>query len=179
MSLVSCEGGDTLNDSTIYEYNTDNGEVKVFYKDDELLMFDYNEIKLVGDYLLVSRDKGFGETLSVVKMSDGTKIVDNFYRIFAPYLGGDGSYYLDLVEGKWYKLRYPDSTFEGEIDNVDQLKEAGEALGDEDGFTQITQLNDKYYVYADDAGYFLRTYEKGSADEQLIITQNQLEELNS
>ena len=38
----------------------------------------------------------------------------------------------------------------------------------------IVQITDKYYVIYDDAGYFLRTYEKGSADEQLIITTKQV-----
>ncbi|WP_295152981.1 hypothetical protein [uncultured Ruminococcus sp.] len=57
--------------------------------------------------------------------------------------------------------------------------EAGEELAedamDASGAAYV-QLDDKYYVYYDDAGYFLRTYEKGSAEEQLIIVQNQIDE---
>ena len=75
------------------------------------------------------------------------------------------------------KLKYPDSTYTGTIEEDDTLIEAAEEFAEEPaGVTEATivQITDKYYVIYDDAGYFLRTYEKGSADEQLIITTKQV-----
>ncbi len=167
-------GGPYLDKETIYEYNTDTNEVTVFYND-EILSKEDPKIKIFGDYLMIDYKESLDRKLTVVKISDGTKIVDDV-RVFSPYLGGDGSYFRDLRDKKWYRLRYPDSTCTQTYEKSDTLKEAGEELSDEPaevGSSIIVQLNDKYYVMYDDAGYFLRTYEKGSAEEQLIMTQKQ------
>lgn len=168
-------GGPYISDNTIYEYDTDKGEASVFYTDD-LLRNEDPAIKIFGDYLMIEYKSVLDRTFSVIDLNDGSKIVDN-ERSFSPYLGGDGSCYREIMTKKWYKLRYPDSTYEGTFDKVDALIEAGEELSDDDTDTgNVIQLNDKYYVCRDDAGYFLRTYEKGSADEQLIITKQQIDE---
>ena len=173
MSLMS--GGPLVRDGIVYEYDTDKDEASVFLND-ELLNKEDPNITIFGDYLMLVYKSGLERMFSVIKLSDGTKIIDD-ERNFSPYLGGDGSYYRDLKNKKWYKLKYPDSTYEGQFEKAETLMEVGEELSDETaGSETIVQLDDKYYVCFDDAGYFLRTYEKGEADEQLIITQKQIEE---
>ena len=170
----STMGGPYLDEDIIYEYNTDTNEATVFYTD-EILSKEDPKIKMFGDYLMIDYKESLDRKLTVVKISDGTKIVDGV-RIFAPYLGGDGSYYRPFDNTKWFKLKYPDSTYTGTIEEDDTLIEAAEAFAEEPaevGSSIIVQLNDKYYVMYDDAGYFLRTYEKGSAEEQLIMTKKQ------
>ncbi|MBQ8965140.1 hypothetical protein [Ruminococcus sp.] len=171
--VSSMLGGDKIKDGTVYEYNTDTDEASVFLTDDAL-KGESLSISIFGDYLMSSTGSSIDRVFSLMKLSDGTKIVDNSPQ-FAPYLGGECSYYRDHSAGKWYELRYPDSTCTLTYENADALINADEPISDEDGST-IYQLDDKYYVYNDDAGYFLRTYEKGKADEQLIISQNQLDE---
>ena len=162
-------------DDTIYEYNTDTNEATVFITDD-MLKYESPEIEVFGDYLIMESGSTLNRTCSVVKLSDGTKIVDNA-RHFTTYFGGDGSYYRDTMANKWYKLRYPDCTYQGKYEKANQLIEAGEEISDESAKAgTVTQLNDKYYIVHDDAGFFLRTYEKGESDEQLIITQKQIDE---
>ena len=164
-----------IKDHTIYEYNTDTGEVTVFFKDDELLLHEKNNIKLVGDYLLISCKQSTKSMFSIVKMSDGSKIINEF-NDFAPYLGGDGVHYKDYNTKKWYKIKYPDSTYTGKIEKAESLFESGEELAVDAADGHYVPIDDKYYVFYDDAGYFLRTYEKGSADEQLIIAKKQIDE---
>lgn len=169
-------GGPYLDKENIYEYNTDTNEATVFYTD-EILSKEDPHVKMFGDYLMIDYKESLDRKLTVVNISDGAKIVDGV-RTFAPYLGGDGSYYRPFDNTKWFKLKYPDSTYTGTIEEDDTLIEAAEAFAEEPaGVTEATivQITDKYYVIYDDAGYFLRTYEKGSADEQLIITTKQID----
>ena len=171
----STMGGPYLDEDIIYEYNTDTNEATVFYTD-EVLSKEDPQVKMFGDYLMIDYNEGLARKLTVVKISDGSKIVDDV-RTFAPYLGGDGSYYRPFDNTKWFKLKYPDSTYTGTIEEDDTLIEAAEEFAEEPaGVTEATivQITDKYYVIYDDAGYFLRTYEKGSADEQLIMTTKQV-----
>jgi hypothetical protein len=170
----STMGGPYLDEDIIYEYNTDTNEATVFYTD-EVLSGEDPQLKMFGDYMMIDCKDGLKRNLTVIKISDGTKIVDGV-RNFAPYLGGDGSYYRPFDNTKWFKLKYPDSTYTGTIEEDDTLIEAAEEFAEEpaDSSSHIFQLDDKYYVIEDDAGYFLRTYEKGSADEQLIMTTKQV-----
>ena len=168
-------GGPYIDKETIYEYNTDTDEVTVFYNDAVLSKED-PQVKMFGDYMMIDYKESLARKLTVVKISDGTKIVDDV-RVFSPYLGGDGSYYRPFDNAKWFKLKYPDSTYTGTIEEDDTLIEAAEEFAEEPAEVTeatIVQITDKYYVIYDDAGYFLRTYEKGSADEQLIITTKQV-----
>ena len=172
---LSMLGDSYISENTIYEYNTDTGEATVFYTD-ELLKNKAPSIEIYGNYLILSYMEDYIEKFSVVNIKDGNKIVNNLPK-FSPYIGGEGSYYRNTKTQKWYKLKYPDSTYPLGFKTADPLIEVGEELSEEASEAgNIVQINDKYYVYYDDAGYFLRSYEKGDSDEQLIISKKQIEE---
>ena len=170
----------SIKDNMIYEFNTDTGDASVFFTDDILGKKQNPVIEIYEDYLLLTC-KGINKLddyFSVIDISDGNKIVDD-RQFYSPYLGGDCSFYRNLATNTWYKLRYPDSTYQGKLDKA-KLIEAGEEVSDEEASIMngqyIIQLDSKYYVYYDNVGYFLRTYEKGSSEEKLIITRKQIEE---
>lgn len=77
------------------------------------------------------------------------------------YFGGD--YNIVLDDGVWYKGQYPYGACTTDFDNCETM---GKESADYD---DIFQLNETYYILVDKYGVFLRTYEKGETQEEVIL----------
>lgn len=80
------------------------------------------------------------------------------------YYGGKANLFLDNVNFK--KLQFPCEASEVNMDDA-------KIIGSDDDYennsqTKIVLLDSKYYLFIDNAGVFLRTYEKGSSEEELV-----------
>ena len=83
---------------------------------------------------------------------------DNYFP--NTYFGGE--YNIVLEDDRWNKVRYSNGDSDTQY----------EPLGMESGpgyYEYIAGLNETYYVFIDKYGIFLRTYEKGEAQEEVIL----------
>ena len=87
------------------------------------------------------------------------KIIAAPYRYFN-YYGGEYSINYDDETGKWYRAQYEN--------NGDESLTKKIGLGIDKTTGSKCCLNDTYYLYIDEYGYFLRTYLEGAENETVI-----------
>lgn len=113
----------------------------------------------IGKYYVVDNkiyDTDTGDMLA--KVHKDYKDVEFYYT----YFGGDSNIILNDEDDYWYKVKLPSDGSEPDWTKA-------EKLGYESGSGEIAQIDDTYYLYSDDYGIFLRTYEKGEEEEYDII----------
>ena len=179
----SVYSSNSSSDGVIYEYNTDTDETSLLITDPSL-MRDRMECRRYGDYLISLYNTGghVFDGVTITRISDGTVILNNVPR-FGEYRGGDCFNFIwykgsDRDKMYWFKVKYPDSSYDGlvaDFDDMGPVFDEAEQLAAENG-SHVYPMTDKYYVYEDDAGFFLRTYENGESDEELILTKKQIED---
>lgn len=122
------------------------------------------------DLYLSSECKIYGDNLftgsALYKLTDG--------HIVSEVNGGDGyfgkNYNTILRDGHWYQLKLPNADCPTAEGTIGQIAALSEPLSEETAdSSQIVMLDDTYYILADEYGIFLRTYEKGSAEEETVF----------
>ncbi len=123
----------------------------------------YSIQNLAGKYCIVD-----GKT--IIDMENGGEVVAESsidwydYHGFSAtknYFCGDGN--MILHDGAWYKVQIPS---DGSNIDFSQYEPMGKESRSENN---IIPVNDTYYLYHDDYGYFLHTYEKGEEEEETIV----------
>lgn len=78
-----------------------------------------------------------------------------------------------MIKGKWYFLRYTSDGSDVDLKYFESYDMAGQSA------KSCTPITDKYYIYEDSYGYFLRSYEKGAEEEETIWLKDEIENLTS
>lgn len=143
----------------------------VFYDDTEIGTM--NRGKTVGKYMIFQIWDG-GETNTVIyNMETDEILVENidtpeYWDPFAQsYYGGNSNIYQikNTEDGQYYfyQVQHPS---DGSM--IDLSKSFQLGVESSNGSNSLYFLNDTYYAFKDDAGLFLRTYEKGETEEEII-----------
>ena len=113
----------------------------------------------IGKYLILSEVDG--SSTRIYDMEKDEIIAQIATASKTSNFGGTYSYI--LKNNQWYQVQYPS---DGSSINLSQYEPLGtETVSEYD----YTILDDTYYLVKDDYGIFLRTYEKGEAEEETVL----------
>lgn len=156
VSDYDAPNGSNLTDEDVFCYD---GTQWIQEKKDD--RYDYLD-SVCGKYIKTSKN-----TVVNCETGEETAALNNNYAsdFWRTYFGGD--YNIMLYDGAWYKVQIPSDGSEVDWSQYQPLgKESGVFSTGSDN--NIAQLNDTYYLFVDDYGMFLRTYEKGEAEEETV-----------
>lgn len=123
-----------------------------------------SSLKSIGRYLL------FEHTIFDMETNEVLMHNENFPGSFAgSYFGG--KYNVVKSGGKWCFCKCPSDGSAVYLNDVESYE-----IKEEDPDKSCTPITDKYYIYEDKFGFFLRTYEKGAEEEETIILKSVMEE---
>lgn len=123
----------------------------------------FAEHKAIGKYV-IGRDFGGSYIYDMDAdefLAEELTSIDSESRFISTYYGG--KYNIIRNQGTFYKMQYPS---DGSVADTAQYI----PLGTESSNVakSVYFLNDTYYAFKDDAGLFLRSYEKGETEEEII-----------
>ena len=158
-----------------------NGKMLAYSYENELFYYDLNkkewsasqitdtdeiiqakDIKQIGKFILFDNVIFDIEKDSIIKINNP---YDN--QSFASSYAG-GLYNYIVSDNKWYKVQLNEK--DNNIDTSNELGEDKDIITNEKNYYPLT---DVYYILSDDAGYFLRKYETGDAEEEIVFAFNQ------
>ena len=129
--------------------------------------FEYGSNTMVNRYgsIAIVPNRVNSKNVDVTALYDmnSDKIIAAPYRYFN-YYGGEYSIFYDDETGRWYRVQYEN--------NGDESQSKKFELGIDKTTGSKCCLNDTYYLYIDEYGYFLRTYLEGSNNETAILYKN-------
>lgn len=124
-----------------------------------------HQIKSIGKYILLYDTIYDMETKQVLVHNE------NFPVGFASSYYG-GKHNVAKINGKWYFLRCASDGSEVDLKYFESYDVEEKSLLS----ATVTPITDKYYIYEDNYGYFLRSYEKG-AEEETMWLKDEIENL--
>lgn len=138
----------------LFSFNPENMEWNLA---DELDEQSVSIPKLIGKYLV-----GENSIYDIEKHETVAQVYGTFAN---SYHGGNYSFIQrnNGSDNGWYKVQFPNDGSEINYNDYEQISK--ETTPD----TYIYPLDDTYYVVMDSYGIFLRTYEKGEAEEETIM----------
>lgn len=161
--------------SYIYCLDTDNltwSKVKAEKDGVTLESFIYsfsNYFKSFGKYLLINKAVYDMEKDEIIAVTASPYFALT-YKGGKPLVGFDKTFNLEGDEGNFYNVKY---TSDGSASVIeDTHNKPFNYTNKHDSW--ILLIDDKYYVYNDKYGYFLRTYEKGEEGEEVILLKESI-----
>ncbi len=147
-------------DGNFYYYDETASEWKetVHHEND----YDFRYSNFIGKYCFNDDVVYNLETAEKVAEFSYDKYSD--HEFFRSYFGGSTN--IVLHDDAWYKVQFP-----SDGSKVDYSKYEPISKETSDGY--IYRVNDKYYLLKDNYGLFLRTYEKGEEEEDVIFKNEQ------
>lgn len=142
--------------------------------DHRFYMMDIENAKWTDVNILEKPSSGLGKysiapnDMCIIDVETGEKIYEGYLTqdYSDSYFGNTyfgGNHNIVLQNGAWYKVQYPNGK---DIDFTQYEPMGLESARYQDN---IVQLNEKYYIFKDKYGVFLRTYENGENQEETII----------
>lgn len=129
-----------------------------------------NRCTTVGKYCLYSFDNKY--TVGIYDMeadeiiTESTSYISDSSNLCKGYFGGTYNIVNNHDDNTLYRVQYPEGDNRLDLEELNPV-----ALGTETNY-YICPLNDTYYIIQDDAGIFLRTYEKGEMEEEIVYVFN-------
>ena len=151
------------NEYAVYYYDIDsNTWNSTAFTYEYLNCIDASTCLSVGRYCL------FGDTyVGIYDMetdeiiTESISYIDDSRKINKNYFGGKNNVVYNSPE--FYRVQYPEGDNRLDLEELNPV-----AIGTDSQAGYRYPLNDTYYIFQDDAGIFLRTYEKGETEEEII-----------
>lgn len=98
-------------------------------------------------------------------ITESISYIDDSRKINKNYFGRKNNVIYNSPE--FYRVQYPKGDNRLDLEELNPI-----ALGTDSQAGYRYPLNDTYYIFKDDAGIFLRTYEKGETEEEIVYVFN-------